>query len=71
MWVQVPLPAPQKFKDENPKEGFRRKRRWDRKVGGWRSWLARQFDILKVTGSSPVPPTSDGRGINNERDMDT
>ena len=25
--------------------------------GGWRSWLARHVDIVKVTGSSPVPPT--------------
>jgi hypothetical protein len=24
--------------------------------GGWRSWLARDVDIVEVTGSSPVPP---------------
>ena len=27
-------------------------------TGGWRSWLARLLDMQKVTGSSPVPPTS-------------
>ena len=25
--------------------------------GTWRSWLARCFDIAKVTGSNPVVPT--------------
>ena len=25
--------------------------------GGWRSWLARHSDIVKATGSNPVPPT--------------
>ena len=26
-------------------------------LGGWRSWLARNVDIVEVTGSTPVPPT--------------
>src|SRR5690606_2853476 len=26
--------------------------------GDWRSWLARQYNTLEVTGSSPVSPTT-------------
>ena len=26
-------------------------------MGSWRSWLARYFDIVEVTGSNPVLPT--------------
>ena len=26
-------------------------------IGGWRSWLAQDSYTVKVTGSSPVPPT--------------